>query len=128
MRKNNKKRRLPKPLSHCRDCGATERIAKFLFFRPAPPRCTKCGGLMERAIHLNWAKKAESPVSNLLGSPRQSTPSKADSTARYRAETSEQTKDSPTGNIVAAGLVLSAAAAITVRGHYSLIDHAKEAG
>lgn len=118
-RKRNKNRRLPKPLARCRDCGDTERIARFMFFRPAPPRCTQCGGLMERQTHLNWAKQAESPVSTLSGKPRQSTPSKASPKA---------TEDSPTGNIVAAGLVLSAAAAITVRGHYSLIDHAKEAG
>lgn len=42
-----KPKRPDPPPSKCRDCGATDRIPRYEFFKSPPPKCTACGGLMD---------------------------------------------------------------------------------
>lgn len=117
MAKKRKSRRAWPSKAICRDCGHAEPHFRFEFHKASPPRCQRCGGLLERSIHLRWAKSAESPATNLHGKPQSSPKAKVSPKA---------TEANPTGT-VAPGLVLDAAVAIS-RGRYSLRAHAKEAG
>lgn len=33
--------------SRCRDCGHEERVHRYLFFKAARPRCSRCGGSLD---------------------------------------------------------------------------------
>lgn len=45
-RKRDNQPRKP-ALSKCRDCGTEQTVARWLYFRAAPPRCQRCGGLLD---------------------------------------------------------------------------------
>lgn len=59
MSKKQKKRKKPSP-SKCKDCGATEEIPRYSYFKAARPKCVKCGGLLE---YLGSFARTRSPKS-----------------------------------------------------------------
>lgn len=42
-----RKEQRPPAKSKCRDCGQETVVARFLYFKAAPPRCFVCGGLLD---------------------------------------------------------------------------------
>jgi hypothetical protein len=55
-------------LSVCRDCRAVESVAGKDFHRAAPPRCVRCGGLLDKALRA--VNKKRKPPQTALGAPR----------------------------------------------------------
>lgn len=52
----------------CRDCGEVQRVEKHDFRRASPPRCSSCGGMLDKITQRNakslqtkW-KSVQSPI------------------------------------------------------------------
>jgi len=121
-RRKRRKGSLPKHLAICTDCALEATHFRHDFYRAAPPRCMRCGGMLilkADALKLNRKPLAPARLQFSRSTPQQSNLSEA---------ATQPTNDNPTGKSAATGLVLDVADPITARGHYSLIGHAKESG
>ena len=54
MKRRHHKSKTPQPKHRrrrttavCRDCEAKQQIDRYLFYRPSPPRCPKCGAMLD---------------------------------------------------------------------------------